>query len=248
MKTALVLSAGGGFGAYQAGAWRVLSRHLRPDVVIGASIGSLNAWAIAGGMPADELCQFWLDLDIAAELRLRWTRPLRGFVDGAVLERVARELFERYPARLEYGAVLTELGSLRPRLYRGTEITWRHLYGSCAIPLIFEQLRFDGRLHTDGGLMGALPLWAAGEMGAEQTVAIDVWKLGLARFRKSHRPAEGTVILTPSRRLGSARQSLFWTRSLVEEWIALGEQDAQDLVASPEYAGNISVRECFERQ
>ena len=48
-RKALVLSAGGMFGAYQAGAWEVLSQSFQPDIVIGASIGSLNGWAIAAG-------------------------------------------------------------------------------------------------------------------------------------------------------------------------------------------------------
>ena len=46
--TALVLSAGGMFRGYQAGAWKVLRSRLRPDIVIGASAGALNGWAIAG--------------------------------------------------------------------------------------------------------------------------------------------------------------------------------------------------------
>ena len=47
-KTAVVLSAGGNYGAYQAGAWEVLAPIVEPDIVVGASVGSLNGWAIAG--------------------------------------------------------------------------------------------------------------------------------------------------------------------------------------------------------
>src|ERR1035438_5321759 len=55
MPCALVLSAGGMFGAYQAGAWNVLSRRFQPDLVVGASVGALNGWAIAGGCSPAEL-------------------------------------------------------------------------------------------------------------------------------------------------------------------------------------------------
>ena len=47
VTTALVLSAGGMFGAYQAGAWKALAPELSPDLVVGTSAGSLNGWAIA---------------------------------------------------------------------------------------------------------------------------------------------------------------------------------------------------------
>ena len=60
-KTALVLSAGGMFGAYQAGAWRELSACFQPDMVVGTSVGALNGWVIAGGCPPEELIRFWAD-------------------------------------------------------------------------------------------------------------------------------------------------------------------------------------------
>jgi hypothetical protein len=37
MPCALVLSAGGMFGAYQAGDWNVLSQRSQPDLVVGTS-------------------------------------------------------------------------------------------------------------------------------------------------------------------------------------------------------------------
>jgi len=51
MKTALVLSGGGMFGAWQAGAWSALAPAFQPDVVVGASAGSLNGYAIAAVIP-----------------------------------------------------------------------------------------------------------------------------------------------------------------------------------------------------
>ncbi len=49
MPCALVLSAGGMFGAYQAGVWKALSRSFHPDLIVGASVGALNSWAILAG-------------------------------------------------------------------------------------------------------------------------------------------------------------------------------------------------------
>jgi NTE family protein len=49
MKTALVLPGGGPKGAIQAGALKVVLKKLRPDVIIGTSVGSLNGAVIADG-------------------------------------------------------------------------------------------------------------------------------------------------------------------------------------------------------
>ena len=60
---ALVLQGGGALGAYQAGAYEVLSeQHQDPDWVAGVSIGAINAALIAGNAPerrVEQLHTFW---------------------------------------------------------------------------------------------------------------------------------------------------------------------------------------------
>lgn len=58
---ALVLSGGGLFGAWQAGAWSVLSREFEPELIVGASIGSVNGYLIACGVGPEELMGLWRD-------------------------------------------------------------------------------------------------------------------------------------------------------------------------------------------
>jgi len=50
---ALVLSGGGGRGAYHVGVLRFLEEHeWSPDVIVGTSIGAVNGAAIASGHTA----------------------------------------------------------------------------------------------------------------------------------------------------------------------------------------------------
>src|ERR1700679_3319960 len=69
-KTALVLSAGGMFGAYQAGAYRAIREQLEPDIIVGASVGALNGWALSSGCTAEHLIEKWLDPSAGDTLRL----------------------------------------------------------------------------------------------------------------------------------------------------------------------------------
>src|SRR5579871_4118041 len=113
MKTrvALVLSGGGMFGAWQAGAWRALAPHVRPNLIVGASVGALNGYVIAGGASPEELIELW-------------RRP-----DFATLDRLPQsiqELMERYTPRTEYAVVLTDLLRLKPKIFSGTQVTARH--------------------------------------------------------------------------------------------------------------------------
>lgn len=179
LKNALVLSAGGMFGAYQAGAWKGLAGRFRPDVVIGASVGALNGWAIAGGAAPEQLIAQWLDPGCARLARIRLPgAPWRGIFDPAPLAERTEALWKAYRPRVEVGVVAVELGRFRPRLFRNAEITWRHLAASCAVLMCYPQVRIDSSWFTDGGLLGALPLWAAVALGAERIVAVNVLERG----------------------------------------------------------------------
>src|SRR5580704_7469035 len=173
-KTALVLSGGGMFGAYQAGAWRAVSRALAPDIVVGASVGALNGWLIAAGLTGDELVHHWLDPASGDLMPYRTRRlPWQSMFDPQPLRRRAKLLVDHYSPRMDYGVVLLQLPGLRPKLFRNTEVTWQHLVASCAVPVGFPPVRIGSGLYVDGGVLEAVPLWPAGEMGATRVIAVN---------------------------------------------------------------------------
>jgi predicted acylesterase/phospholipase RssA len=236
MKRALVFSGGGMFGAWQAGVWRGIAARLgsAPDLIVGASVGSLNGYAIAGGATPDELCGFWRAPEIGR------------FRD---LPATIRVLMDRHPPRIEYALTLTDLARMKPKIVRGPEVTWRHLAASCAIPGLLPQQRIGGRWYSDGGLLNPLPVWAAVELGATQILAIhalpeipsSVLKPFVKGFRKvfGHHPPlpSGVELVTiePDVPLGSVRDALVWKRENIERWITEG-------LEAPK---NISIPNCF---
>ena len=70
---------------------------------------------------------------------------------------------------------------MRVRLFRDREITWQHLAATAAIPLSFPPVQIGGKWYVDGGAKGALPLWAAEEMGATRAIGVNC--LTLLPFR-----------------------------------------------------------------
>lgn len=243
MKTAILFSAGGLYGAYQAGVWRELHGRIRTDIVVGASIGALNAWAVAGGCTPEELEQQWLSLTAMSRLRWRVPRsPLKGFLDFRRIEGTIRELYERYTPGVDFGVVVTDTLRMRPRLFRSPEVTWRHLAASVGIIAVFEQYRIGGRVYSDGGLLGALPLWAPAEMGAKRIIAVNALpampsalvRTGVKALRSAvrYRPpriAADIVVheIRPERALGSVRESLVWTEDNARRWMDMGRADAR---------------------
>lgn len=234
MKTALVLSGGGLFGAWQAGAWRALADHFAPDLVVGASVGSLNGYAIASGASPEDLARFWL--------RPESTR-LRN------LPANIQDLMARFSPRVELAIVLTDAVRMKPRIFSGSEITWRHLAASCAIPVVMRHYRIGGRWYTDGGLLNPLPVWAAVALGATRILALNAlpqipsrllrpFVKGFRRVAGHHPPLEEgvkVVTLETDGALGSLSEALRWKAGNIERWMDLGFEAAR----------NISIPDCF---
>jgi NTE family protein len=240
MPCALVLSAGGMFGAYQAGAWKALAGRFRPDMVVGASVGALNGWAIAGGCTPDELCAFWTDPASAdlMHLRMPWL-PWRGVFDPAPLYCKVGEFYRRFRPQIPYGTSVVEVPRFRQVWVAGDAMTEAHLRASCAIPFGFPPVRIGGRYHVDGGLLAVVPLGVAAAMGATSAVVINVLEFmpsvvlraGVGAFRAMMAPKANYAGMTvtwirPSTPLGRVRDALFWKEENARRWIEWGERDA----------------------
>lgn len=229
------------FGAYQAGVWKALAGRFHPEIVVGASVGALNAWAIAGGAAPGELIEHWLAPECSSLANFRLLQPpWLGILDARPLHARIRRLWETYRPRVDLGVVATRIPRFRPHLFRGPEIGWLHLAASCAVLLCYPQVRIEGRLYSDGGLLGALPLWAAARMGATHIVAVNVLARAPSRlaafavrgFRAlapglpATPPEIKLCTISPSRSLGRLRDTVFWRREAVERCIEMGEADA----------------------
>jgi NTE family protein len=231
------------FGAYQAGAWNVLSERFRPDMVVGTSVGALNGWAIAGGCSAAALVAMWRDPATAGAMRMRVpVLPWNGWIDPAGLLRQVEDWYTRFQPRVPYSATMVQVPQLRLVRVPQDRITPLHLMASCAVPFGYPPVQIDGRLYVDGGLLDVLPIWAAAEMGATRVIAVNVLPqmptrslravVRAVRFfgqKPAAVPGVEVVLVSPRTPLGTIRDALTWKAENVERWIRQGESDAREL-------------------
>jgi NTE family protein len=155
-----------------------------------------------------------------------------------VLHEKAHDLFGRFRPRIPFGLTLAEVPRLRPLLVRGPQITWRHLAATASIPFCFPPVEIDGKQYLDGGLLGALPVWAAEEMGATHAIAVDALNvLPFRIMRMVFRPRRPTASLRvfpiePSQKLGPLRDGVVWSEANVRRWIEQGERDGNRAATS----------------
>ena len=254
-RTALVLSAGGLYCAYQAGAYRAVAEHAPPDIVTGASAGALNGWPIAGGCSPEQLIERWLDPATSDLLRLLpRPGPAKGYFDVSLLREQTERIVTEFQPRIPFGLTLVEIPRFRTVFFRHPHITARHLEATCAIPLFMPSVRIDGVRYIDGGVIDKLPLQGAVEMGATTIIAVDalpssdLWwlRLGTAFARRLRRKRElppdvRLITISPSEPLGDTNSAVFWKRDNIERWIDLGYRDAARVLRQVQERPGVSV-------
>ena len=235
---AVVFSGGGLFGAYHIGAWKVLSRHFQPDLVVGASIGSLIGYLVASGYPVETLEQDWRSGARYVPPRAQVPKAvLGGWLDPAFLHSMMREMTMELTPKVRYAVVALTVPALRPVVFQSPGITWQHLAASCAVPFIYDAQQIDGQLYADGGLLNACPVNIARDLGATEIIGINCMHGG------SHRVNDRTYVIGTSKYLGGPRAALVWNRANIERWIATGERDAETALAGP--LRNICIENVF---
>jgi NTE family protein len=183
-RTAFVLSGGGVLGAVQVGQLQALfEAGVVPDVVIGASVGSLNAAMVAtdptpGGM--DLLARIWTDLkqeDIFPGSRFAraWNIVSRG--DHIHSNEGIRRLVEKLPIRT-FEQTRVPLHVCATNLRTGNEHWFssgplmRAILASTALPGIFPPVAVDGELYVDGGVVNNVPISKAIELGVRRVYVL----------------------------------------------------------------------------
>lgn len=184
-RRALVLGGGGAFGSVQAAYIAAAAEAgFRPDVVVGTSVGALNAaWVAMHPGDASGLLDIWrsldgrkvLDLRLGAMLRRLARRPLSIASNTLVLE-----LVERYVDPRSFSQTSLPLAVTATNLSRGCKEVFRTgaladaILASTAVPGLFAPVEIGGELFVDGSLVAATDLATALEMGATEILAIDL--------------------------------------------------------------------------
>jgi NTE family protein len=197
-KVAFAFSGGGPLGAMQVGALKALAEFgVRPDMVVGTSVGALNAtWTAFDPSPggAVALEKLWLglteaDLFPGGRFRASWARFLvkgnRVFENSGIRRLVESRLGEDIQfedAQIPLGMVATELDKGGEELFTTGRIM-EPLLASTAMPGVFPPVEIGGKRYIDGGVVNNVPIAPAATMGART-----IYVLNSTSNRQQRRP------------------------------------------------------------
>ncbi|MCC6074089.1 patatin-like phospholipase family protein [Pseudomonas sp. GCM10022188] len=184
-KTAFVLAGGGSLGAVQVGMLKALSQAgIVPDLVVGASVGAINAAYYAAAPDADgvaRLERIWLGLrrtdifPLSTRLTLLGLLGRRDFfaLPGRLHDLIAAQLPYRNleDAALPCHVVATDALNGKEIILSSGEAS-QALLASAAIPAVFPAVVIGNRPLMDGGIASHTPISAAVALGATHVVIL----------------------------------------------------------------------------
>ncbi len=176
---AVFLSGGGARGAYEVGVLKALLERGPPiSIAGGVSVGALNAVLLATGQ-VEQLAETWQNLSTLQVYRPRldlwrvtsWNSVMnnRGLVsrlkDEVQWSRLAS-------SRVRVFISATNITLRRNEIFTNSEITFRHVLASAAIPILFSPVRLGQYWYVDGAFSLLRPLKPLVKAGADRIFAV----------------------------------------------------------------------------
>jgi NTE family protein len=212
MTTAFVLGGGGLLGAHEVGMLRALGEAgIRPDLVVGTSIGALNGVLVAADPAgaAHRLARMWqgeeLRLAFSEKLWGRAARLVRSGTHLHSLEPLGQVLAEALPGgsfadlELPFQCVAASIEGATARWFSSGPVV-AAVMASCAVPGLLPPVEIDGTHYFDGGLVDSIPVGRALTLGATTVYVLQVgriesplavprrpWEVGLVAFEIARR-------------------------------------------------------------
>lgn len=203
----LVLSGGGGKGAYQIGVWKALRKlNYKIDIVTGTSVGSLNAVLITQNsyLLAPHI---WKKIDYK-QIFQNDTKNCKNMKE--TLEMYSKNIIKNngitptnleknvsllinykkfYNSKIDFGLVTYNLTNMKPVSLTKKQIPKDKLKdyviaSSTCFPA-FKLKDIDGDKYIDGGVYDVLPINLAIDMGATDIIAVDLKSIGVRRRVKN---------------------------------------------------------------
>ena len=190
-RTAFVLGGGGLLGALEVGMLRaLLERDVRPDLVLGTSIGALNGLMLARDPSlavVEELLGLWRSTsegrDVYADGPLRQAR--RALSTGTHLHdsEPLRALLSAEFGETTFADLTVEFQCCAASIERATEHWFTEgpvvdaVMASAAVPGLLPPAKVDGEHYLDGGIVNSIPVGRAAAEGATRIVVLQVGRV-----------------------------------------------------------------------
>ncbi len=240
MRVAFVLSGGSSLGASQAGMLQALyERDIRPEFLVGTSVGAINAAFIASRPQTVEtavtLQEIWRRLNRGDVFPANPVRAGLGFLglrDHAVSVGALRRLIERHVQFELLKEAPIELHVVASDAITGDEVLLsagsavQAVLASAAVPGVFPPVSWGSKLLVDGGVANNTPISHAIELGADRVIVLQAF--GSEPLRRAPRGALAAGLIAAARVL---------TRRLADDIVRYADEAELIVLAASQLGG-----------
>ena len=212
-NVAFVLGGGGQRGSFEVGMLKaLLARGVRPDVVIGTSVGAFNGAAVASS-PTDEMVakleEAWMELSTSAifagsffskaanvvrqRTHLFTNTRFRELLEATLPVRTFEEL------EVPFHCVAASIEEAAERWFSSGPLI-EPILASSAVPGLLPPVEIEGVHYVDGGVVNSIPVSHAVDLGASEIYVLHVghieeplevpvkpWEVAMVAFEISRR-------------------------------------------------------------
>ncbi len=167
----------------------LIKRGVRPDLVVGTSVGAMNGAAIAADptlQTVDQLESIWSNLDqepvFAASLFAGAARLARSRTHLQSIEKL-RDLIERMLPARRFDELQVRFECVAACIERAAEHWFSEgalvdaILASAAVPGILPAVEIDGEHFIDGGIVNSIPIERAVHLGADEIYVLHVGRV-----------------------------------------------------------------------
>jgi NTE family protein len=194
MKLGLALGGGGGRGAALIGVLAELERlGVRPDLIVGTSIGGLLGALYAAGVDVAGLEAFFRQMHV--DNLFAWPKDSWSLVSNKKIERLLEQTIGRPDfTDLKIPLAVTATDLVHHRLMvldEGDVIT--AVLATTALPIILPPVEYNGFVLVDGGLLNNVPFDVAYARGATHVIAVDITNAATDEDARPSTPPSGRI-------------------------------------------------------
>jgi NTE family protein len=173
-KIGLAFGGGGARGFGLIGVIKALEEEgLRFDYVAGTSIGSVMGAMYAYGISSDRI------EEIATAIKVKDIRKSKIPLVPSPTEAI-EDIIKMAVGDINIEDIGTPFCAVAVDMLTGDEVDItsgnlaKALAGSCAVPTVFQAVRFEDKLLFDGGLQNTIPADVLRKLGCDAVVAVDI--------------------------------------------------------------------------
>lgn len=175
----LALGSGGAYAFSHVGVLKILEENnISIDIICGSSVGAVFSALWALGYKTEDIEKIAKELGRKIHLfSFSWfSFPFRGFIRAKRLENILKGIFGKktfYDLKHVLKIVAFDFRN-KEAIVLEEGLLYKAVAASCAMPGIFEPVRFKDNILLDGGILNPLPTKSLLNYGANKIIAVNI--------------------------------------------------------------------------